>query len=194
MGLGFVIGQRAALRQFSGEIGAEFVKGGFLPGNDRVIAKVKQWTVTIDTYDESLYSTNRTRIRALYVSKDGFQFTIYPERWLEKADKALGMKDITIGDLMFDDAFVIKASDESKVRALLENRRTRLLIQDFPSIHLESKKNDALSPINELLAAVDVITAVERLKSLFNLVGETLDHLCRIGSATEDDPNLVLIK
>ena len=191
MGLGFVIGQRAALRQFSSDIGAEYIKGGFLPGNDRVIAKVKQWTVTIDTCDESLYSTTRTRMRAYYVRKDEFRFTftINPER----LDKALGTLDIKFGDLMFDDAFVIRASDESKVRALLENKRTRSLFQDFPSIHLESK-NDAHSPISVLLVEVDVIIAVERMKSLFNLVREMLNHLCRIGSATEDDPNLMLSK
>jgi len=193
MGLGFVIGQRAALRQFSSDIGAEYIKGGFLPGNDRVIAKVKQWTVTIDTCDESLYSTTRTRMRASYVRKDEFRFTIYPERGIAKLDTALRTQDIKFGDLMFDDVFVIKASDESKVRALLENRRTRSLIQGFPSIHLESK-NDAHSPINVLLVEVEAITAVERIKSLFNLVGEILNQLCRIGSASEDDPNLVVSK
>ncbi len=191
MGLGFVIGQRVTLRQFSSEIGGKFIKGGFLPGHDKVVARVMQWPVTIDTYDDSLYSNVRSRIRAAYVSKDDFLFTIYPEHLFAKLGKALGMQDVTLGDRMFDDAFVVKASDKSKVRALLEEQKIRLLIQDHPSIHLESE-NIVGSPIRVLLAEVDVIVAVERMKSLLSLVNEILNHLYRTGSASKDDPHFVL--
>jgi hypothetical protein len=37
-----------------------------------------------------------------------------------------------------------------------------------------------------------VIKDVERLKHLYDLFGETLDELCRIGSAYQSDPGVRL--
>jgi hypothetical protein len=37
-----------------------------------------------------------------------------------------------------------------------------------------------------------VITDIDRLKSLYELFAEALHQLCHIGSAYEDDPQLVL--
>ncbi|HBO44212.1 MAG TPA: DUF3137 domain-containing protein, partial [Planctomycetaceae bacterium] len=39
---------------------------------------------------------------------------------------------------------------------------------------------------------IGVITDIDRLKSLYYLFAETLNHLCHIGSAYEDDPKLEL--
>ncbi len=39
---------------------------------------------------------------------------------------------------------------------------------------------------------IGVIKDTERLKQLFDLFAEVLNHLCQIGSAYEDDPGMEL--
>src|SRR5512136_2485528 len=122
--------QEEVWRQLGSEIGAEFVEGGFWRGN-KVQARVKEWTVTLDTYTVSTGKSHitYTRMRAPYVNKDGFQFTIYRKNLFSELGKRLGMQDIEVGDPEFDRDFIIKGNDEFKVLALFGNPRIRQLIQ-----------------------------------------------------------------
>jgi hypothetical protein len=79
------------------------------------------------------------------------------------------------------------------------NDKIRALTQQQPSISLEVKDDegwfgaDFPEGVDELLfQVVGVITDVERLKSLYELFSETLNHLCHIGSAYENDPQIKL--
>jgi hypothetical protein len=66
-------------KSLSAQIGSEFKEGGFF-STDKIVASVREWTVTLDTYTVSngkYGSTTYTRMRAPYVNKDGFRFTIY---------------------------------------------------------------------------------------------------------------------
>jgi hypothetical protein len=192
--------QEEVWRQLCSEIGAEFVEGGFWRGN-KVQARVKEWTVTLDTYTVSTSKSHvtYTRIRAPYVNKDGFWFTIYRRGFFSELGKRLGMQDIEIGDPEFDRDYVIKGNDEAKVLALFGDPRIRQLIQAQPSIHLQVKDDEGgfstsfPEGVDELyFHVVGVIKDVERLKSLYELFAETLNRLCHIGSAYENDPHLVL--
>ena len=110
-------------RQLSQEIGAEFVEGGFWKGN-KVQAHVGPWTITLDTYTESTGEiiTSPTPACVLpYVNPEGFRFTIYRKGFFSDLGKLLGMQDIEVGDPEFDEAFIIKGNDESKVRDLFAN-------------------------------------------------------------------------
>jgi len=187
-------------KQLCAEIGAEFVESGFWKGN-KVQARVGEWTVTLDTYTVSTGKSHvtYTRIRAPYVNKDGFRFTIYRRGLFSDLGKLLGMQDIEIGDPEFDRDFIIKGNDESRVLALFGNPRIRQLIQAQPSIHLQVKDDEGWfsvrfpEGVDELYFRVSgVIKDVERLKALYALFAETLNHLCHIGSAYENDPNLAL--
>jgi hypothetical protein len=185
-------------KQLCNEIGAEFVDGGFWRGS-KVVAHVKEWTVTLDTYAAGENGPTYTRMRAPYVNKDGLRFTIYRKGFFSERGKRLGMQDIEVGYHEFDDDFIIKGNDESQVRSLFANKRIRELIQAQPSIRLHVKDDEgwfgAKFPegVDELYLEVPhVIKDVERLKLLYELFAETLNHLCHIGSAYEDDPNLVL--
>ena len=124
-------------RQLSQEIGAEFVEGGFWKGS-KVQAHVGPWTVTLDTYTESSGESHvtYTRMRAPYVNPEGFRFTIYRKSLFSDLGKLLGMQDIEVGDPEFDEAFIIKGNDESKVRDLFANPKIRQMIQDQPKIRL----------------------------------------------------------
>lgn len=191
-------------RKLSGEIGAQYVNGGFWKG-DKIQIHHGQWTVTLDTYTVSHsdgnmnHSTTYTRLRAPYVNKDGFRFTIYRKSVFSDLGKFFGVQDVEVGYPEFDDAFIIKGNDEAKLRALFANDHIRQLIEMQPSIHLTVRDDEGWfgskfpEGVDELcFQVVGVIKDIDRLKSLYYLFAETLNHLCHIGSAYEDDPKLVL--
>lgn len=187
-------------RQLCQEIGAQYVEGGFWKGGN-VQVQHGQWTITLDTYTESSgdTSTTYTRIRAPFVNKDGFRFTIYRKSIFSGLGKMLGMQDVEVGYPEFDEAFIIKGNDETKLRALFANERIRKLIEMQPHIYLTVKDDEGCfrtqfpEGVDELYCrAIGVIKDLDRLKSLYYLFAETLNHLCHIGSAYEDDPNLKL--
>ena len=130
-------------RQLSEEIGAEFVEGGFWKGN-KVQAHVGPWTVTLDIYTESTgeSSVTYTRMRAPYVNPEGFRFTIYRKNLFSDLGMLLGMQDIEIGEPEFDEAFIIKGNDESRVESLFSDSKIRQLVQAQPKIRLEVKDSE----------------------------------------------------
>jgi hypothetical protein len=187
-------------RQLCQETGAQVVPGGFWQG-DKVEAKHGQWTIILDTYVESAGRTAiaYTRLRAPYVNRDGFKFTIYRKGAFTDLGKWFGMQDIEIGDPQFDERFVIKGNDEKKVAALFARPRIRELLLAQPDVFFTVKEDEGwFGPhfpegVDELcFQVVGVIKDVERLKLLYDLCAETLQHLCRIGSAYENDPQVKL--
>lgn len=191
-------------RQFCSEIGADYVDGGFWHG-DKIQICHGQWTITLDTYTETHHtgksssSTTYTRIRAPFVNKDGFRFTIYRRSIFTGLGKLLGMQDVEIGIPEFDDAFVIKGNDEEKLRALFSNPRIQKLLELQPAVHFSVKDDEGWfatsfpEGVDELcFAVVGVIKDIDRLKSLYYLFAEVLNTLCHIGSAYEDNTQLEL--
>jgi hypothetical protein len=188
-------------RQLCQEIGADFVEGGFWKG-DKVQTRVEDWIVTLDTYTVSAGKTHvtYTRLRAPFVSRDGFRFLVYRKSFFSDLGKKLGMQDIEVGhSLHFDEGFIIKGNDESKVRALFASSEIRRLLEEQPEIRLEIKDKDGSlrnvlpEDVDELhVQILGVIKDVERLKRLFDLFAEVLDELSRMGSASEADPGVRL--
>ena len=121
-------------------------------------------------------------MRAPYVNPEGFRFTIYRKGVFSDLGKLMGMQDIEVGDPEFDDAFIIKGTDESKVRELFSNRKIRQLIEDQPKIHLAVHDSEGWfgprfpEDVDELhFQSVGVIKDVERLKALFDLFAAALN-------------------
>jgi hypothetical protein len=190
----------AIWRSLSNEIGGQFVEGGFARGA-QVRAMHGEWTVTLDTYvvSSGKAAAIYTRMRAPYVNPSGFRFTVYRKGLFSDIGKKLGMQDIEVGDAEFDRDFIIKSNDEAQVRVLLGNARIRELIAAQPEMYFTVKDDEgwfgASFPqgVDELLFMVGgTITDVSRLELLYDLFGETLDQLCRIGSAYEVDPRVTL--
>ncbi len=192
--------REAIWRQLCAEIGADYVQGGFWK-KDKVQAKHDEWIITLDNYVVSTGKSTAvfTRLRAPYVNPGHFQFTIYRRGFFSEVAKWLGMQDVQVGHADFDRDFIIKGTDEGKLRALFDNPRLRELIAAQPKIHFTVKGDEGFwgpdFPANtdELCFHVHgIIKDVERLKSLFDLFAETLDQLCRIGAAYEDAPQVKL--
>ncbi len=183
---------------------AEAVSGNFIDGTLRrpnvVHAKVGEWTVTLDTYTSGGSRPIRfTRMRAPYLNKDGFGFTVYRAGLFTPLGKLLGAQDIETGYAQFDRDFVIKGSGESKVRALFANDEIRRLISAQLKSRFEVRDGQRRSRqkfpdgVDELyFSEAGVIKDLDRLQLLFQLFAETLHQLCHIDSAHEDDPKLTL--
>ena len=187
-------------RQLCAEIGAQYVEGGFWKGN-KVQGTHGPWTITLDTHTVSngKTSTTYTRMRAPFVDPEGFRFTVYRKGIFSDIGKWLGMQDIEIGDEAFDRDFILKSDQETKLRELLGSSKIRDLISQQPEIYFAVKDDEGFfvssfpQGVDELyFQVVGVIKDVERLKLLYALFAETLDQLCRIGSANESAPNVSL--
>jgi len=191
-------------QQLCEETGATHVEGGFWKG-DKVQARVGQWVITLDTYTQTnstgktTSTTTYTRIRAPYVNKDGFRFTIYRQGFFSGLGKLLGMQDIEVGHAQLDEDFIIKGNDRKKLRALFGNATLRELLHMQPHVHLTVRDDEGWfstafpDGVDELYFQVAyIIQDVEQLKSLYELFAVTLNQLCHIGSAYEDDPEVEL--
>jgi hypothetical protein len=189
-------------QQFATAVGGNYTEGGFWNGRDKVDAAHGQWMVTLDTY---VVSTGKscityTRMRAPYVNPDGFQFTIYRKGIFSDLGKWMGMQDVSVGDPQFDEDFIIKGNDEAKIRRLFSDAKLRELISAQPDIQFcvmddeGSWSGHNFPPnVDELhFQVMGGITDMDRLKGLYDLFSETLDQLCRMGSAYKDDPGVRL--
>lgn len=121
---------------------------------------------------------------APYVSKGGFRFTIHrgpltfakPGKlvasitiWLLNLGQ---VREVNVGYPEFDQGFIIKSNDESKIRALFANPKIRQLIQSQPEIYFGAGPNKLY-----FWESGGIISDIERLKSLFELFKETLNQL-----------------
>ena len=192
--------QKEIWRQLSAEMPATFVEGGFLK-SDKVQATHGEWTVTLDKYvvHTGKVTIVYTRMRAPYVNPDGFRFRVYRKGVFSQIGKMFGMQDVEVGMPDFDRDFIIKGNDEGKLRQLFANPRIRELVSGQKDIDFSVKEDEGwFGPsfpegVDELaFLVVGMIKDVERLKHLYELFGETLDELCRIGSAYQSDPGLRL--
>jgi hypothetical protein len=187
-------------KQLADQLGAKFVEGGFARP-DKVQVIVKEWTITLDTYVRSSgkAAVIFTRMRAPYVNPDNFRFSVSRKNVFTELATLLGMQDVEVGFPEFDEEFVIKGNDESKLRALFLNDKIRQLVEAQPRIHFEVRDDEGWfgahfpEGVDELRFHVrGVIKDIERLKLLFDLFAEVLNHLCHIGSAYETDPDIAL--
>ena len=124
-----------------------------------------------------------------------------PAGYFQQHRKWLGMQDVTVGYPQFDEDFIIKGNDEAKLRRLFANAKIRELITAQPDINFsrEGRRTKFWGgrnfppDVDELYFQVTgVIKDVDRLKWLYDLFSETLDELCRMGSAYEKNPGVKL--
>lgn len=161
----FGASQNDVWKQLSDELGAKFIKGGFFKSS-KVEARIKSWTITLDTYTVSTgkASVTYTRMRAPFVNHNGFRFLIYRKSPFSAVGKLLGMQDVEVGgpkfesleplfgvpsyvdlhfiessDPEFDREFIIKSNDEEKVSRLFKQSKIRELIRSQPAIELQVK-------------------------------------------------------
>lgn len=161
-----------------------------------------EWVFTLDVYKETAMNgitMSFTRMRAPYINKGNFQFQIYPETIFSNWAKILGMQDVVVGYENFDEKYVIKGDDENKLKALFANPRIRKMIEKEPEVHLEVRPDEGWfgqhfpKGVDELyFETTGIVNDLDRLKNLYHLFAEILNHLCQIDAAYEDDPGIVI--
>lgn len=185
--------KRKIWKQLCERIDADFLKGNWTK-SDKIEAWHGDWMITIDTHKQG--KRTFTRIRAPYHNRDDFQFLIYRENMFHRIGKRFGIQDVEVGFPDFDQDFIIQGNDERKLRMLFENPHIRELISFQPAIHLEIRPDSPIfhppfpQGIHELYFQYNgIIRDIDQLHDLYDLFAITLDHLCHIGTAYEDDPN-----
>jgi hypothetical protein len=178
-------------RQLAIEIDANYVDGGFWKRSE-VQASHAGWLITLGEHGKY----HHTRMRAPFLNPGGFRFTVYRKGIFTELGKSLGMQDVEVGHPDFDRDFVIQGTDDTMLRQIFGNARIRELIAAQPRVHFEVK--DARGMFGrDLFAdkppeALDVLEFLvdgtvkekEQLRLLFDLLAETLDELCRMGTAS----------
>ncbi len=187
-------------RRLSQEIGGDFLDKGFWKGS-KVQVHDGPWTVTLDTYTVQTGHAHvtYTRMRAPYVNPENFRFTLYRKNLFSGLGKFLGMQDIEVGHPEFDDAFIVKGTDEFRMRDFLDDARVRELLMAQPQIRLEVKDSEGWfgpsfpANVDELhFQVVGVLKDEARIKALFELFSAVLDRLVEIGSAYKEPPGVTL--
>ncbi|MBK7876819.1 MAG: DUF3137 domain-containing protein [Planctomycetes bacterium] len=187
-------------KQLSTELGGEYTKGTW-KGGERLEVRHGEWTLTLDTYVVPVGKVYipMSRMRAPFVNADGLRVRLHRESFFSSWGRFLGMQDISIGVADFDAAFVIRGSDERKVRAFLANERLRALMLAEKDVQLSVEDDEGWFG-KKFPENTDELRMVwsghekdaERIKRLFELFSEALDQLCRIGSAYERRPDVKL--
>jgi len=186
--------------RLSEEIGAQFAPGGFWK-RAKVQKQVDRWTILLDTFNRNQGKHNHvvTRLRAPFINPDGFRFTFYQAGPLSALGRVLGMQDVEIGDPEFDDAFVVKGNDESRLVDLFADPKLRDLFASLPRMRLEVKDSEGwFGPTfppdaDELyLTTGGVLKDLDQLKGCFAVFSALLHRLCVIGAAHKYDPGVTL--
>lgn len=184
-------------RQLADETKANYVEGGFFKLS-KVQASHGHWRTTLEIVP--IGKRKGTRLRAPYVCSDGFCFKVYRKGIFSDFGKYLGMQDVTVGHSDFDRDFIIKGSDEPKLRRLFNNPRIRELIAAQPRIRFSAGPASTVftrsifadKPPDNLYAleflVIGIIKDKDRLRLLFDLFAETLNELGRMNSASQATP------
>lgn len=187
-------------RQLAQEVGGQFNEGGWF-GTDFVQVNYGDWTVTLDNFTVSTgkSSTTYTRIRAPFINRDGFRFTLYRSGFFTGLGKYFGMQDLEVGDPLFDERFVIQSNNPQKVGALLASPRIRelLMLQSQVGFSVQDDEGwfGAKFPdgVDQIYFQIHgVLTDLNQLRNAFDLFAELLNRLCHLDSAYKDDLSVLL--
>lgn len=187
-----------AWSEFAESIGAEFRQG------ESYAARVhspsfRGWEMMLDRYatrEELLNRTIwRTRVRAPFRAMRPFRLEVRRLSWRDSIARLAGslrrrssLQYVKTGDRELDARFAIRSGSGAEVRDLFANPRIRALIAEQESMDLRVAEvvEEGVSAIVEWIDELHFearggIADAERLRSLFELFAEMLDHLLTLG-------------
>jgi len=192
MGL-FGTSRKEAWGAFAEEVNGEVIKLGNFKG-DGVLVHYKTFEILLDPYMITTGDTTImcTRMRTTFINPNAVAFKIYHRSIFSGLGKMLGMQDIEIGDMAFDEAFIIKGNDVNTITRLFNRTQIKRSIMAEPKLALEIKhKNEWLQKKlkeNESILeyqSIGIIKDVPRLVQLCDLFKEILDAFIADGNTSE---------
>ena len=174
------------------------------PGSSAISLIDDGWEIVLDTYRiEGEYIDDiYTRIRTPFTHIGGLEFSIFPEHIFYSIGKLGGLTDIKVGDLDFDNRFVVRGNNEEKIKELLEPYEIRALIDSFYDPKFEIRDTVRDWPYPKFPGQLRVlyyeckglIEDRNVIINLFLLYGLLIRRLVKIGCAKPEPPNLRLVK
>lgn len=164
-----LVGRGKAWADLAERTGLTYEPGKFL-GYGRAVSGVYQrHQIKLDTFTRGAGKSSKTytRIVALLNQPTHLSLTIYQEGMFSKIGKALGMKELHIGDDEIDRRFIIQGQPESDVLRALTSLGMRQRLLEAPNMHLEVKgqeiryeKQGFETDPNTLIAVLDLMCAL----------------------------------
>jgi hypothetical protein len=173
---------------------ADEAKGDFVEEHSvaRVRVPMTPWTVTFEMNSKG---KDHSRILLPFNSKSDFAFEIYNRSWIADAQKKFGLQDIIVGYEDFDRDFIIKGTDEGKVKKLFAAENLREMIQLQKAVRLAIHKDGALKAYGKVPSGVHIlafeedeaVNSFDRLISLLELMRASMTQLCEMGVAATSE-------
>ncbi|WP_207533179.1 hypothetical protein [Desertivirga arenae] len=122
-----------------------------------------------------------TVFSAIIYNQNEFRFAIHPQGVIDEIGKIFGMQDVVLGYKEFDDKFIIKTNQESKVQLLFADERVRDLLTSVPELCLEiveylTENEEGKVPFLELKVN-GYISEVRLLRQLFQVFYDLLSKV-----------------
>ncbi|WP_207420560.1 hypothetical protein [Desertivirga brevis] len=77
-----------------------------------------------------------TTFSSIIYNRSDFRFAIHPQGVIGELGKFFGMQDVVLGYKEFDDRFIIKTNQESRVESLFADEKVRNLLISVPELCL----------------------------------------------------------
>jgi hypothetical protein len=201
--VGLFKSKKKAWSQVARDIGGELIDNGYWRG---IILECKHadWDIQLDVEinksgagGETNY-WKETRIQTVVANQGEFSFAIWRDHKSFFGDAfgtcASGRKyeneleDIEIGDLSFDENFVVRSNNPEKIRLFLDKRELRQLINQQSDMLLDLTRS-VDKKYRLYFNCSGVVKDTERLKAMFGLFTTALDQLFQIDSDRGDGPD-----
>ena len=129
--------------------------------------------------------TSSIKLEISFKNQDFFIFKIIPESAGDKVKKVFGrLREIEVGQPDFDDMFLIKGSDEKKIKNLFSKPHVREFMLNQRRLSLE------LTPNALVFSTYLSIGSIDHLKMIYDWFSGVLNEICIMDSGYENQDRL----
>jgi hypothetical protein len=107
-----------------------------------------------------------TQLKSAIKMNNDFRFAIHKKNILDDVGKFFGMQDVIIGYKEFDDAFIIKTTDEKRVKEIFADKETRETLKSISHFTLSMEENNSEEKLLEMYIE-EGITDTVLLKKIY---------------------------
>jgi len=181
--------------EFDSSRSANLVGGPLFSFNFEARLPHRQWLIIHQHWPERSNEPLYYGINALFISLDGFCFSVDHHRLINLSAKLFDLPSVKTGFPDFDHRFTIKSNDEERTRQFFASAPLRELLTAQSNIHLEVQlcpdklRKTVPAATHVLNCRCDDFTCdIEQTRQLLAIITTALDQLASISSAHEPRP------